>query len=165
MPPSERPVPCDVLSCGTRPAFALIVEAFISPIAWLGTFTATTFVEGGDSMGQRLADLMRRLGNIGPLVLFVVLLGAAVIVLAHPIKDGWLPASICFIAAACNLLPALWFLSYSAVISTGPTATRIAGITFGASPLGLVAAGLIVEGVRSARAGRRTSPGTDPAPM
>ena len=133
---------------------ALIVEAFISPIAWLGTFSATTFAAGTDgSMAQRLADLMRRLGNIGPLVLFVVLLGAAVIVLAHPIKDGWLPATICFVAAACNLLPALWFLWYSVVVSTGPGATRIAGITFAALPMALVATGLIAEGIRSAKAG------------
>jgi hypothetical protein len=132
---------------------ALIVEAFISPIAWLGSFSATSFVAGGDPLGQRLADLMHRLGSTGPLVLFVVLLGAAVIVLAHPIKDGWLPASICFVAAACNLLPALWFLGYSAFISTGPAATRIAGIVFGALPLVLVATGLIAEGVRSAKAG------------
>jgi hypothetical protein len=139
---------------------ALIVEAFISPIAWLGTFSATTFVAGGDSLGQRLADLMSRLGSTGPLVLFVILLGAAVIVLAHPIKDGWLPATICFVAAACNLLPALWFLWYSAVLSTGPAATRIAGIAFAALPLGLVATGLVAEGIRSARAGGWPAPAT-----
>ena len=128
---------------------ALIVEAFISPIAWLGTFSATTFAAGTDgSMAQRLADLMRRLGNIGPLVLFVVLLGAAVIVLAHPIKEGWLPATICFVAAACNLLPALWFLWYSVVVSTGPGATRIAGITFAGSP----------DGARRDRPHRRRDP-------
>jgi hypothetical protein len=142
---------------------ALIVEAFISPIAWLGTFSATTFVAGSDgSMGQRLADLMRRLGSMGPLGLFVILLGAAVIVLAHPVKDGWLPATICFVAAACNLLPALWFLWYSAALSTGPAATRIAGITFAALPLALVATGLIAEGIRSAKTGgEQTAP---PAP-
>jgi hypothetical protein len=141
---------------------ALIVEAFISPIAWLGTFSATSFVSGGDSMGQRLADVMRRLGSTGPLLLFVVLLGAAVIVLAHPIKDGWLPATICFVAAACNLLPALWFLWYSAVLSTGPAATRVAGITFAALPMALVAAGLIAEGVRSMDAGRKPPSATTP---
>ena len=133
---------------------ALIVEAFISPIAWLGTFSATNFVAGGDgSMSQRLADLMRRAGSLGPLVLFVLLIGAAVIVLAHPIPDGWLPAAICFVAAACNLLPALWFLGFNAIISTGPASTRIAGIVFGALPLGLVATGLIAEGIRSVKAG------------
>lgn len=145
---------------------ALIVEAFISPIAWLGTFSATSYVSvGGDSMSQRLADLMRRLGNTGPLVLFVVLLGAAAIVLAHPIKDGWLPATICFVAAACNVLPALWFLWYSAVISTGPAATRTAGITFAALPLALVATGLIAEGIRSVKASGDHTIAATPAPM
>jgi hypothetical protein len=144
---------------------ALIVEAFISPIAWLGTFSATTFVAGSDgSMSQRLADLMRRLGSTGPLVLFVVLLGAAVIVLAHPIRDGWLPATICFVAAACNLFPALWFLSYNAVVSTGPASTRFAGVVFGALPLALVATGLIAEGIRSAKAGGEHHATTSPAP-
>jgi hypothetical protein len=132
---------------------ALIVEAFISPIAWLGTFSATNFVAGGDgSMSQRLADLMRRAGSLGPLVLFVVLIGAAVIVLAHPIPDGWLPATICFVAAGANALPAVWFLGYNAIISTGPASTRIAGIVFGALPMALVATGLIAEGIRSMRA-------------
>jgi hypothetical protein len=145
---------------------ALIVEAFISPIAWLGTYSATTLVAGGDgSMSQRLADLMRRLGNIGPLVLFAVLLGGAVIVLAHPIKDGWLPATICFAAAACNLLPALWFFGYNAIISTGPASTRIAGIMFGALPIALVATGLIAEGIRSAKAGGERTTATSQAPM
>jgi hypothetical protein len=165
MPASEGVV-------GQRPSWrnalgvALIVEAFISPIAWLGTFSATSYASvGNDSIAQRLADLMRRLGNIGPLVLFVVLLGAAVIVLAHPIKDGWLPATICFVAAACNLLPALWFLGYNALVSTGPAATRVAGITFGALPMALVAAGLIAEGIRSASAGGGHTAATTPAPM
>ncbi len=133
---------------------ALIVEAFISPIAWLGTFSATNFVAVGDgSMTQRLADFMRRAGSLGPLVLFVVLIGAAVIVLAHPIPDGWLPATICFVAAAANALPAVWFLSYNAIVSAGPASTRIAGIVFGALPMALVATGLIAEGIRSAKAG------------
>jgi hypothetical protein len=133
---------------------ALIVEAFISPIAWLGTFSATNFVAGGDgSMSHRLADLMRRAGSLGPLVLFVVLIAAAVIVLAHPIPDGWLPATICFVAAVANALPAVWFLLYNALVSAGPASTRIAGIVFGALPMALVATGLLAEGIRSLRAG------------
>jgi hypothetical protein len=145
---------------------ALIVEAFISPIAWLGTFSANNFVAVGDgSMTQRLADLMRRAGSLGPLVLFVVLIGAAVIVLAHPVPDGWPPATICFVAAACNLLPALWFLGFNAVVSTGPASTRVAGITFGALPMALVATGLIIEGTRSAKAGGERTAATSQAPM
>ena len=116
-------------------------------------------------MSQRLADLMRRAGSLGPLVLFVVLIGAAVIVLAHPIADGWLPATICFVAAAVNALPAVWFLWYNAVVSAGPASTRIAGIVFGALPMALVATGLIAEGLRSAKAGGERTAATSSAPM
>jgi hypothetical protein len=125
----------------------LVMEAFVSPIVWWGAFIFgslfSTDTDRGASTGPFWLEAVDRLGNWGVLLLFALLVGAAVLVFARPSRYRPLVAAVCIAAGLLNALVAIGLLRFNAVVSDGPIGARFAGVV-SAAVFGLVAVGLVV---------------------
>jgi hypothetical protein len=94
-------------------------------------------------------DVMNR-GNWALLLVFAVLIGAAIVLFARPSRYGALSAALCFGAGLLNAVPVFALLSYNVAGSDGPLGPRVIGVAFAAA-LALLPVGSFVEGIGFAR--------------
>jgi len=136
-------------------AVALFIEAFFSPVLWLGAVVFGAFVSLDTDVPNWLDAMSRQAGWAwGTLALTALFIAAAMTLLAQPSRARWLAAAVCVLAAIPNAAAALALVIYNVSGSTGPIQPRVVAIAI-ATGFGFVAVRLDAEGWWILRRGMR----------